>query len=60
MTLDLATVKQIKGMAPGATINDAVLTMIGGSMQRYLQSKDELPEKSPLRILTWGPIVEIF
>jgi diacylglycerol O-acyltransferase len=46
VTLDLATVKQIKGMVPGATINDAVLAMIGGAMRRYLQAKDELPEKS--------------
>lgn len=46
VTLDLATVKRIKGMVPGATINDAVLAMIGGAMRRYLQAKDELPEKS--------------
>jgi WS/DGAT/MGAT family acyltransferase len=46
VTLDLATVKQIKGMVPGATINDAVLAMIGGAMRRYLQAKDELPEQS--------------
>ncbi|EJN35066.1 acyltransferase, WS/DGAT/MGAT [Pseudomonas sp. GM78] len=46
VTLDLATVKQIKGLVPGATINDAVLAMIGGAMRRYLQAKDELPEKS--------------
>jgi len=46
VTLDLATVKQITGAVPGATINDAVLAMIGGAMRRYLQAKDELPEKS--------------
>jgi WS/DGAT/MGAT family acyltransferase len=46
VTLDLATVKRIKGMVPGATINDAVLAMIGGAMRRYLHAKDELPEKS--------------
>ena len=46
VTLDLATVKLIKGTVPGATINDAVLAMIGGAMRRYLQAKDELPEKS--------------
>jgi WS/DGAT/MGAT family acyltransferase len=46
VTLDLATVKRIKGMVPGATINDAVLAMIGGAMRRYLQAHDELPEKS--------------
>ncbi|WP_246237931.1 WS/DGAT domain-containing protein [Pseudomonas akapageensis] len=33
-------------MVPGATINDAVLAMIGGAMRRYLLAKDELPEKS--------------
>jgi WS/DGAT/MGAT family acyltransferase len=46
VTLDLATVKLIKSLVPGATINDAVLAMIGGAMRRYLQAKDELPEKS--------------
>jgi WS/DGAT/MGAT family acyltransferase len=28
---------------PGATINDVVLTVVGGALRRYLLSKDELP-----------------
>ncbi len=46
VTLELAVVKQIKNLVPGATVNDAVLALVGGAMRRYLMAKDELPEKS--------------
>ncbi|MCY1342036.1 putative diacylglycerol O-acyltransferase [compost metagenome] len=53
VTLDLAVVKQIKNLVPGATVNDAVLALIGGAMRRYLQAHDELPEKS---LVTLAPV----
>jgi diacylglycerol O-acyltransferase / wax synthase len=39
-------VKAIKNAVPGATINDAVLTLIGGALRRYLEAKGELPKDS--------------
>ncbi|MBO3274061.1 wax ester/triacylglycerol synthase family O-acyltransferase [Pseudomonas sp. Milli4] len=46
VTLDLADIKRIKNLVPGATVNDAVLALIGGGLRRYLVAKDELPAKS--------------
>jgi diacylglycerol O-acyltransferase / wax synthase len=43
---DFEAVRQIKNMVDGATINDAVLTIVGGALRRYLLDKDELPEES--------------
>jgi len=53
VTLDLGVVKQIKNLVPGATVNDAVLAMVGGAMRRYLIAKDELPHKS---LVTLAPV----
>lgn len=53
VTLDLDDVKKIKCVVAGATINDALLAMIGGAMRRYLQAKDELPERS---LITLAPV----
>ncbi|MCY1487809.1 putative diacylglycerol O-acyltransferase [compost metagenome] len=53
VTLDLAVVKQIKNLVPGATVNDAVLALVGGAMRRYLLAHDELPEKS---LVTLAPV----
>jgi WS/DGAT/MGAT family acyltransferase len=38
--------KAIKAAVPGATINDVVLTVCGGAMLRYLDSKHETPDRS--------------
>ncbi len=38
--------KRIRGLVPGATINDAVLAVCGGALRRYLQTHDELPGPS--------------
>ena len=43
---DLADFKAIKTRVPGATINDVVLTVCGGAMMRYLDSKGETPDLS--------------
>jgi WS/DGAT/MGAT family acyltransferase len=44
--LDLATVKTIKNAAQGATINDAIISIVSGGLRKYLQAKGELPEAS--------------
>ncbi len=41
---ELTDFKAIKNAVPGATINDVVLTVCGGAMMRYLDSKQETPE----------------
>ncbi len=43
---ELADFKAIKNAVPGATINDVVLTVCGGAMTRYLDSKHETPDLS--------------
>jgi WS/DGAT/MGAT family acyltransferase len=53
VTLDLAAVKQIKNAVPGATVNDAVLALVGGAMRRYLQASNELPAKT---LITMAPV----
>lgn len=45
-SFDLANIKAIKSLIEGATVNDAVLTIVGGALRKYLQSKKELPSKS--------------
>jgi WS/DGAT/MGAT family acyltransferase len=42
--LDLGLVREIKKSLPGATVNDAILTIVGGALRRYLEAKHELPE----------------
>ena len=46
VVFDFATMKRIRAAVPGATVNDAVLAIIGGAMRRYLESKKELPAQS--------------
>jgi diacylglycerol O-acyltransferase / wax synthase len=41
---DLAELRRIKGRVDGATVNDVVLTIVGGGLRRYLLDKGELPE----------------
>ena len=43
---DLAAVLEVRALLPGATVNDVVLTGIGGAMRRYLLEKGELPDAS--------------
>jgi diacylglycerol O-acyltransferase len=42
-SFDLKEVRAIKNAVPGATVNDVVLTVCGGALRRYLESKNELP-----------------
>ena len=38
--------KAIRGLAPGATVNDVVLAVCAGGLRRYLDMQGELPEES--------------
>ncbi|MDP1612982.1 MAG: wax ester/triacylglycerol synthase family O-acyltransferase [Sulfuritalea sp.] len=38
--------KEIRGLAPGATVNDVVLAVCAGGLRRYLDLQGELPEES--------------
>jgi len=46
----LDDIKLIKNVA-GATVNDVVLGIVGGTMRRYFEEKDELPEESLVAIM---------
>ncbi len=46
VVFDFATIKRIRAAVPSATVNDAVLAIIGGAMRRYLKSKNELPAQT--------------
>ena len=43
---DLAAIKAIKDRVEGVTVNDVALAICGGGLRKYLQSKNELPERS--------------
>jgi diacylglycerol O-acyltransferase len=45
--MSLDAIKEIKN-ATGATVNDVVLTVSGGALRRYLESRGELPDSSLL------------
>ncbi len=42
----LESLQTIKRLAPGATVNDVVLTIVGGGLRKYLQTHSELPDRS--------------
>ena len=46
VTIDLDEIKRIRGAVPGSTVNDVVLTVVGGAMRDYLQKHGELPEET--------------
>lgn len=45
-TVALADVAKIRGKLPGATVNDVVLTTVGGALRKYLAKHKELPKES--------------
>jgi WS/DGAT/MGAT family acyltransferase len=47
---DLAEIKRIKSAVPGATVNDAVLTIVGGALRQYLLDHGE-PHAESLRAM---------
>jgi WS/DGAT/MGAT family acyltransferase len=48
---DLEEVKAIKSSVPDVTVNDVVVTVVGGAMRKYLEIKDEAPENSPIAMI---------
>ena len=46
IVLDLAAVKAIKSSVQGTTVNDVIVSVVGGGLRKYLQAKDELPTGS--------------
>jgi WS/DGAT/MGAT family acyltransferase len=50
---DFEDFRKIKNAVKGATINDAVLTVVSGALRKYLQAKSELPKQS---LVTGCPI----
>jgi WS/DGAT/MGAT family acyltransferase len=51
--LDLGQLKGLKAAVPGVTVNDGVLTVVGGALRRYLEEKRELP---PEPMIAMAPI----
>lgn len=49
----LADIKRVRELVPGSTLNDAVLTLIGGAMRRYLA---EIGERSDIDLVALCPI----
>lgn len=43
---DLEDIKKIRKRIPDATVNDAILAIVGGGLRNYLKAKDELPKDS--------------
>lgn len=49
----LDDIRAIKDAVEGATVNDVILSIVGGGLRRYLSATGELPEKS---LLAMAPI----
>ncbi|HEY4343534.1 MAG TPA: wax ester/triacylglycerol synthase family O-acyltransferase, partial [Parvibaculum sp.] len=49
----LSDIRAIKNAVEGATVNDAVIAIIGGALNKYLSSKNELPKDS---LIAMAPI----
>ena len=43
---NLGEIREIKKSVTGATVNDAVITICGGALRRYLETHGELPKES--------------
>lgn len=48
---DACDIDEIAGSVPGATRTDVVLAICSGAIRRYLESKEELPERSMWSLL---------
>ncbi|NCF18793.1 MAG: wax ester/triacylglycerol synthase family O-acyltransferase [Haliea sp.] len=46
LIMDLADIKRIRKACEGATVNDVMVSIVGGGLRKYLQDKEELPEES--------------
>jgi WS/DGAT/MGAT family acyltransferase len=43
---ELKTIKSLRKLHPGCTVNDVLLAICAGGLRRYLQAQGELPEQS--------------
>jgi diacylglycerol O-acyltransferase len=43
---ELDNIRKIRGLVPGCTVNDVILSIVGGAMREYLEDKGELPISS--------------
>lgn len=50
---DLDEIKAMKNAVEGATVNDVILSIVGGGLRKYLQSKNDLPKED---LLAMAPI----
>ncbi len=50
---DLEEVKTVKNAVEGATVNDAILAVVGGALRKYLALHEDLPEDD---LLAFAPI----
>lgn len=55
LRMDLQDIKDIRNAVAGSTINDVMVSIVGGGMRKYLQAHDELPEAS----LTCGAPISV-
>lgn len=51
LTFDMAGLRAARQVVEGATINDAVMTVVSGALRRYLKAKGELPAQSMTSIM---------
>ena len=45
VVIDLAEAKRVRTAVPGATVNDVLLTVVGGGLRQYLGETGELPDE---------------
>lgn len=55
----LGDVRAVRTAVPGATVNDVMLTVVGGALCKYLEAKNELPRETmtamaPISVRTEG------
>ena len=43
---ELDNIRKIRALVPGCTVNDVILSIVGGAMREYLDDKGELPMTS--------------
>ena len=51
---DLDEVKAIRAIVENVTINDVMVTVVAGALRKYLESKGELPEISPMVLIPFS------
>ena len=49
--MPLSRIKRVRDKVKGATLNDVFLTVAGGAVRKYLESKKELPERSLVALM---------